>query len=226
MDQVLSWLLIPYEALQYLWTTVAFGIGAALSWLHEALQSIWSAVAFCTCTALSWLHVGIVTGLSWLRMPYDWLWALPYFWLRAVFGIATGLLISRKTVGLSVCVLGNAALYYCAGWNHDPSLNLMVLLTWSIFAWWLVGRTLRWGTLTFGFQFAAGVAALFLGLWLLTIALPHIALGWFVVWFVVRVAWIGLMVTAAALVILGLHFLLDDRLARLLDDWRFRRSLR
>jgi hypothetical protein len=109
---------------------------------------------------------------------------------------------------------------------HDPILNLMVLLIWSIFAWWLVGRILRWGTLTFGFQFAAGVAALALGLWLFTIALPHIALGWFVVWFVVRVAWIGLVVAAAALVIFGLHLLLDDRLALLLDDWRFRRSSR
>jgi hypothetical protein len=226
MDQVLSWLLIPYEALQYLWTTVVFGIGTALSWLHETLQFLWTAVVFGTGTVLSWLYDAIAAALSWLRIPYDALAALPYFWLRAALGIAAGLFIRRAIVGLSVCVLGNAALYYCAGWNHDPSLNLMVLLTWSIFAWWLVGRILRWGTLTFGFQFAAGVAALSLGLWLLTIALPHIALGWFVVWFVVRVAWIGLMVTAAALVILGLHFLLDDRLARLLDDWRFRRSLR
>jgi hypothetical protein len=64
------------------------------------------------------------------------------------------------------------------------------------------------------------------GLWLFAIALPHIALGWFVVWFVVRVAWIGLVIAAAALAILGLHLLLDDRLALLLDDWRFRRSLR
>ena len=215
MNQILSWLLIPCEALQYLWTTVVFCIGAALSWLHEALQYLWTTGVF-----------GIATALSWLRIPYDALWELSYFWLRAVFGIATGLLITRKTVGLSVCVLGNAALYFCAGWNHDPSLNLMVLLIWSIFAWWLVGRILRWGTLTFGFQFAAGVAALALGLWLFTIALPHIALGWFVVWFVVRVAWIGLVVAAAALVIFGLHLLLDDRLALLLDDWRFRRSSR
>lgn len=226
MDQVLSWLLIPYETLQYLWTTVVFGIGTALSWLHEARQYLWTAVVFGTGTVLSWLHDGIATTLSWLRIPYDALWALSYFWLRAVFGIATGLLIARKIVGLSVCVLGNVALYFCAGWNHDPSLNLMILLAWSIFAWWFVGRILRWGTRTFGFQFAAGVAALALGLWLLIIVLPHIALGWFVVWFVVRVAWIGLMVTAAALVILGLHLLLDDRLAQLLDDWRFRRSLR
>ena len=226
MDQVLSWLLIPYEALHYLWAMAVFGIGTALSCLHEALQYIRTAVVFGIGTVLSWLHDGIAIMLSWLRIPYDALWDLSYFWLRAVFGLATGLLISRKIVGLSVCVLGNAALYFCAGWNHDPSLKLMVLLTWSIFAWWLVGRILRWGTLTFGFQFAAGVAALALGLWLLTIALPHIALGWFVVWFVVRVAWIGLMVTAAAFVILGLHLLLDDRLAQLLDDWRFRRSLR
>lgn len=103
MNEVLSWLLIPYEALHYLWTTAVFGIGTALSWLHD----------------------GIATTLSWLRIPYDALWVLPYSWLRAVFGIATGLLITRKFVGLSVCVVGNAALYFCAGWNPDPSLNLM-----------------------------------------------------------------------------------------------------
>ena len=98
MDQVLFWLLMPCEALQYIWTAVVFGI---------------------------------TTALTWLLIPYDALRALPYFWPRAVFGIATGLLIPRKLVGLSVCVLGNAALYFCAGWNHGPSLplNLMVLLT-------------------------------------------------------------------------------------------------
>lgn len=214
MNEILSWLIIPCEVLHYLWTTVVFCIGAALSWLHEALQYLWTTGVF-----------GIATALSWLRIPYDALWDLSYSWLRAVFGIATGLLIPRKTVGLSVCVLGNAALFFCAG-SNDPSLDLMVLLTWSILAWWLVGRILRRGTLTFGFQFAAGVAALAVGLWLLAIALPHIALGWFVVWFIVRVAWIGLVIAAAALAILGLHLLLDDRLALLLDDWRFRRSLR
>lgn len=226
MDQVLSWLLISYEALQYLWTTVVFGIATARSWLHEALQYVWTTAVFGIGAALSWLHYCIATTLSWLRIPYDALWVLPYFWLRALFGLATGLFITRNIVGLSVCVLGNAALYFCAGRYPDPSLNLMVVLTWSILAWWLVGRILRWGTLTFGFQFVAGVAALALGLWLLTIALPHIALGWFVVWFVVRAAWIGLVVTAAALVIFGLHLLLDGRLALLFDDWRFRRSLR
>jgi hypothetical protein len=199
-------------------------MGTALSWLHEVLQHLRTAVGFGTDTVLSWLHDRMATALSWLRAPYAALWDLPYFRLRAVFGIASGLLMTRKIVGLSVCVLGHAGLYFCAGWYHDPSL-LMVLLTWSILAWCL-GLSLRWGILTFGFQFAAGAAALALGLWLLTIAVPHIALGWFVVWFVVRVAWIGLVLTAAALVIFGLHFLLDDRLALLLDDWRFRRSLR
>jgi hypothetical protein len=96
MNQILSWLLIPCEALQYLWTTVVFCIGAALSWLHEALQYLWTTVVF-----------GIATALSWLRIPYDALGTF-LFLAGAVFGIATGLLITRKTVGLSVCVLSNA----------------------------------------------------------------------------------------------------------------------
>ena len=99
--------------------------------------------------------------LFWLFLPYDALVMLPYFWVKVIFGIATGLLIPRKIVGLLVCALGNAALFY-ASTKHDASLplTLMAVLMWSIFAfvgvvWWLVGRILRWGILKTGFRFAA-----------------------------------------------------------------------
>ena len=193
MNEVLSWLLIPYEALHYLWTTAVFGIGTALSWLHD----------------------GIATTLSWLRIPYDALWALSYFWLRAVFGIATGLLIARKIVGLSVCVLGNAALYFCADWNPDPSLNLMG-----------VAHLVDFGVVACRPNFALGYSDFWLSVCrrscLGLVAAHHRAASHHPG----MVAWIGLVVTAAAPVIFSLHFLLDDRLALLLDDWRFRRSLR
>lgn len=213
LDQALYWLSIPCAVLHYVWATLVFGIGGVLSWLHEALRDVWTTVAF-----------GAAAVHAWLRIPYDALWALPYFWLRAIFGVATGLLIRRTLVGLSACVLGNAALYVCAGWSLDPGLppNLVVLLIWSIFAFWFVGRILRRGILVFGFHFAAGVAAIAIGLWLLVIALPHIPIAWFLV----RLAWIGLAVVGGAAAIVGLHLLWEDRLSLLLDDWRFRRNSR
>ena len=98
--------------------------------------------------------------LFWLLLPYDALVALPYFWVKVVFGIATGLLIPRKIVGLLACALGNAALFY-ASTKHGAGLppNLMALLMWSIFAfagvvWWFAGRILRWSILKIGGRFA------------------------------------------------------------------------
>ena len=37
--------------------------------------------------------------------------ALPYFWVKVAFGIATGLLIPSWIVGLLACAAGNAALF-------------------------------------------------------------------------------------------------------------------
>ena len=74
--------------------------------------------------------------LFWLFMPYDALIFPPHFWLKAIFGIATGLLIPRKMVGLLICALGNAALYIYLSWKHGPNLpaDLIALAVWSIFA--------------------------------------------------------------------------------------------
>jgi hypothetical protein len=60
------------------------------------------------------------------------------------------------------------------------------------------------------------------GLSLLDVALHHTAL----VWWVVRIAGIGLAAAGGIFAILGLQALWEDRIALLLDDWRFRRSLR
>ena len=59
------------------------------------------------------------------------------------------------------------------------------------------------------------------GLWLLGVA-PHTAL----VWFIARIAGAGLVAAGAAFAIVGFHLLWEDGLALVLDDWRFRRSLR
>ena len=91
--------------------------------------------------------------LFWLFLIYDALVALPYFWVKVAFGIATGLLIPSWIVGLLACAVGNAALFMytraganSAGLPHDG----IALLMWSIFAfagvvWWVVGRAVRWG---------------------------------------------------------------------------------
>ena len=113
--------------------------------------------------------------LFWLLLPYDALVALPYFWLKVVFDIATGLLIPRKIVGLPVCVLVNAVLFiYSSRHAAQVPPNLMALPVWSIFAfagvvWWVVGCILRWGILRIaripgGLRFAAAIVTIAVGL--------------------------------------------------------------
>ena len=87
--------------------------------------------------------------LFWLFLFYDAVVTLPYFWVKVGFGIATGLFIRSKIVGLLACAIGNAALFGFTHTGHLPA-DLMALLMWSIFAfagvvWWIVGRVLRWG---------------------------------------------------------------------------------
>jgi hypothetical protein len=87
--------------------------------------------------------------LFWLLLIYDAVFELPYFWVKVAFGIATGLLIPGKTVGLLACAAGNAALFIYTRKHGAPwPADLMALLMWSIFAfvgvvWWVVGRVLR-----------------------------------------------------------------------------------
>lgn len=171
--------------------------------------------------------------LFWLFMSYDALIFLPHFWLKAIFGIATGLLIPRKMVGLLICALGNAALYIYLSWKHGPNLpaDLIALAVWSIFAfvgvvWWVVGRILRWAIRRIarvpgGLQLVAAGVLIVVGLWLLGVA-PHTAL----VWFIARIAGAGLVAAGVAFAIVGFHLLWEDGLALVLDDWRFWRSLR
>src|SRR5262245_38849536 len=89
--------------------------------------------------------------LFWLFLIYDAVVALPYFWVKVAFGVATGLFIRSKIVGLLACAVGNAALLAFTR-KHGAALpaEFMALLMWSIFAfagvvWWVVGRVLRWG---------------------------------------------------------------------------------
>ena len=91
--------------------------------------------------------------LFWLFLIYDAVVALPYFWVKVAFGIATGLLIPSWIVGLLACAVGNAALFmYTRAGTSGAGLPLdgIAQLMWSIFAfagvvWWVVGRAMRWG---------------------------------------------------------------------------------
>jgi hypothetical protein len=47
--------------------------------------------------------------LFWLFLIYDAVVALPYFWVKVAFGIATGLLVPIWIVGLLACAAGYAA---------------------------------------------------------------------------------------------------------------------
>jgi len=213
LDQVLYWLLLPFELLHSLLTTVVFCIRTALSWLHEMLHYFWTIVVF-----------GIAVAFSKLLIPFYALCDLPYLWLRAIFGVSIGLFVARKTVGLLVCVLGNAALFALVSWISGPPENLIVLLSWSIFAFWLAGRILRWIFLRVpgGRPLVVAGAMIVVGLSLLEVALHHNAL----VWWVVRIAGIGLAAAGGILATFGLQALWEERIALWVDDWRFRRSLR
>lgn len=74
-----------------------------------------------------------------------------FVWVKVAFGIATGLFIPSRIVGLLACAAGNAALfmYTRAG---DPigtlSFDWMLVIMWCIYSfagvvWWVPGRLLR-----------------------------------------------------------------------------------
>ena len=109
LDHILSWLLLPFVVLADLWTAVVSGICRGLSWIRDALHDLWTIAVF-----------GIAVVLSWLLVPYHTLGALPYLWVRGIFGISIGLLITEKTIGLLWCVLGNVVLFAYAGLRYGP----------------------------------------------------------------------------------------------------------
>src|SRR5262245_18734654 len=213
LDHVLYWLLLPFQLLHYLWTMVVFCISAALRWLHEALIYIWTMVV-----------LGVAVALPWLLFPLQKLCALSYLWLRAIFGVSIGLLFTRKTIGLLVCVLGNVLLFTYAALRYgQPPAMPVLLLSWSIFAFWFAGRVLRWIFLRVpgGRPLVLAGAMIVVGLSLLDVALYHTALVW-----VVRIAGIVLAAAGGILAIFGLQAYWEERITLLLDDRRFRRSLR
>jgi hypothetical protein len=106
--------------------------------------------------------------LPWGFTVYDRLfsipYALPYFWVKVGLGIATGLFIPRRIIGLVACALGNVAIFAYAAfghWNPDSATSLIKLLKLAaedppfgffivsslVFAgvvWWVAGRIMRW----------------------------------------------------------------------------------
>ena len=97
--------------------------------------------------------------LFWVLVPYDALFfppLLPYFWVRAALGIATGLFIPHRIIGLVACALGNVAVFayaiFASGHPDlakmlDSSLWLNPFIYLFIFigvVWWFVGRIMRW----------------------------------------------------------------------------------
>jgi len=91
--------------------------------------------------------------LYFLFVFYDAVFELPYFWVKVAFGIAAGLFIPGKIVGLLACAIVNAALFtYTRAGTGSAGLPLdgIAQLLWSLFAfagliWWVVGRVLRRG---------------------------------------------------------------------------------
>jgi hypothetical protein len=83
---------------------------------------------------------------------YDAVFELPYFWVKLAFGIAAGLFIPGKIIGLLACLVVNVALFsYTRAGTGSAGLPLdgIAQLMWSLFAlaglvWWVVGRALRW----------------------------------------------------------------------------------
>src|SRR5689334_17196062 len=98
------------------------------------------------CISPSVLHVyDMLIGL-----PY----ALPYFWVKVVVGMTTGLFIPRRIIGLVACVVGNVAIFgYSAfvAWHPGSFASLIEVLHNSLFysiifagvLWWIVGRIMR-----------------------------------------------------------------------------------
>src|SRR5262245_23791512 len=164
---------------------------------------------------------GVAVALSCLLIPLQALCALDYLWLRAIFGVSIGLLFTRKTIGLLVCVLGNVLLFTYAALRYGQPPEMPVLrLSWSIFAFWFAGRILRWIFLRVpgGRPLVTAGAMIVAGLSLLDVAFHHAALVW-----VVRIVGIVLAAAGGILAIFGLQALWEDRIALLLDNWGFRR---
>ena len=213
LDQILYWLLLPFEILHDLWTTVVSWIGTALWWLHEVLVYVWTMAVF-----------GVGVAVSWLLSPFCALGRLSYLWLRAIFGVSIGLLFTRKTIGLLVCVLGNVLLFTYAALRYgQPPEMPVLLLSWSIFVFWFAGWILRWIFLRVpgGRPLVVAGAMIVVGLSLLDVAFHHAALVW-----VVRVLGIVLAAAGGILAIFGLQAFWEERIALWEDNWRFRRSLR
>lgn len=101
--------------------------------------------------------------LFWVLLPYDALVFFPYFWVKVALGIATGLFIPHRIIGLVACAIGNIAIFaYAAFVSGHPdsiiSLTKMLDSLWSdplefliicIFVfvgvvWWVAGRIMRW----------------------------------------------------------------------------------
>jgi hypothetical protein len=207
LDQILSWLFPPFVVLADHWTTVVSGICSGLSGLRDAMHSLWTIAVF---------GIGVVLC---------WLGALPYLWLRAILGISIGLLVTRKTIGLLWCMLGNVVLFAYAGLTYGPpKIFPIALLSWSIVAFWFAGWIVRWiiTRVPGGLPLVVAGAMILVGVSLLDVALHHTALAWWIV----RITGIVLAVAGGIFAILGLHALWEERIALLLDDWRFRRSLR
>ena len=83
---------------------------------------------------------------------YDAVFELPYFWAKVAFGIAAGLFIPGKIIGLLACAVVNVALFtYTRAGTGSAGLPLegIAQLMWGTLAfagliWWVVGRLLRW----------------------------------------------------------------------------------
>jgi hypothetical protein len=102
--------------------------------------------------------------LYWVLLPYDAMVApfVPYFWVRVALGIATGLFIPHRAIGLLACALGNVATFafgvFVAGhlgsislikmlnslWSDPLEFLMMSLFVFIGVVWWVVGRILRW----------------------------------------------------------------------------------
>jgi hypothetical protein len=102
--------------------------------------------------------------LFWVLLPYDALVApFPYFWVKVALGIATGLFIPHRTIGLVACALGNVAVFAYAAfvswhpgrtdiltktlnslWSDPSEFLLLSLFVFVGVVWWLVGRIMRW----------------------------------------------------------------------------------
>jgi hypothetical protein len=121
---------------------------------------VWPALAYHTPVLMPYfLSDTMATVLFFVLVPYDALFfpfLLPYFSVRAALGIATGLFIPGRIVGLVVCALGNLAVFAYAIFATGHPENLTKMLNISLWSnpymplwvfigvvWWVVGRIMR-----------------------------------------------------------------------------------